>query len=480
MLFNSVEFLFFFPIVTILFFISSHKYRWFILLLASCIFYAAFIPIYILVLFSTILVDYVAGIYIEKNTGYLKRTYLIISLVCNLGILIYFKYYNFFIGSINDVFHYFDQSYQIQLISIILPIGLSFHTFQAMSYTIEVYRGNQKAEKHLGYYALYVMFYPQLVAGPIERPQNILHQFHEVKYFDYDKVVSGLKLMLWGIFKKVVIADRISVLTDLTYGSPHSYSSSVLLVSTILFSFQIYCDFSGYSDVAIGCARVMGFDLMKNFNNPYSSSNISQFWSKWHISLSTWFRDYLYIPLGGNRKSSFITFRNILIVFLLSGLWHGANWTFLIWGGIHGLILIFYNSIIQNSVVNRRLLKYSTYRIMCQIFTFSLVTIAWIFFRAVNLSDAIYILNSVPSGFSSLVFNILNSMSLNSMPVSYSVVIISIVFIALMQLFESYKTFILRFLSDKFYYRWIFYYIIVFTILFFGVFEDRQFIYFQF
>ena len=480
MLFNSVEFLFFFPIVTILFFISSHKYRWFILLLASCIFYAAFIPIYILVLFSTILVDYVAGIYIEKNTGYLKRTYLIISLVCNLGILIYFKYYNFFIGSINDVFHYFDQSYQIQLISIILPIGLSFHTFQAMSYTIEVYRGNQKAEKHLGYYALYVMFYPQLVAGPIERPQNILHQFHEVKYFDYDKVVSGLKLMLWGIFKKVVIADRISVLTDLTYGSPHSYSSSVLLVSTILFSFQIYCDFSGYSDVAIGCARVMGFDLMKNFNNPYSSSNISQFWSKWHISLSTWFRDYLYIPLGGNRKSSFITYRNILIVFLLSGLWHGANWTFLIWGGIHGLILIFYNSIIQNSEVNRRLLKYSTYRIICQIFTFTLVTIAWVFFRAVNLSDAIYILNSVPSGFSSLLFNILNSRSLNSMPVSYSVVIISIVFIALMQLFESYKTIILRFLSDKFYYRWIFYYIIVFTILFFGVFEDRQFIYFQF
>ena len=448
--------------------------------MASCIFYAAFIPIYILVLFSTILVDYVAGIYIEKNTGYLKRTYLIISLVCNLGILIYFKYYNFFIGSINDVFHYFDQSYQIQLISIILPIGLSFHTFQAMSYTIEVYRGNQKAEKHLGYYALYVMFYPQLVAGPIERPQNILHQFHEVKYFDYDKVVSGLKLMLWGIFKKVVIADRISVLTDLTYGSPHSYSSSVLLVSTILFSFQIYCDFSGYSDVAIGCARVMGFDLMKNFNNPYSSSNISQFWSKWHISLSTWFRDYLYIPLGGNRKSSFITYRNILIVFLLSGLWHGANWTFLIWGGIHGLILIFYNSIIQNSEVNRRLLKYSTYRIICQIFTFTLVTIAWVFFRAVNLSDAIYILNSVPSGFSSLLFNILNSRSLNSMPVSYSVVIISIVFIALMQLFESYKTIILRFLSDKFYYRWIFYYIIVFTILFFGVFEDRQFIYFQF
>lgn len=224
----------------------------------------------------------------------------------------------------------------------------------------------------------------------------------------------------------------------------------------------------------------MGFDLMKNFNNPYSSSNISHFWSKWHISLSTWFRDYLYIPLGGNRKSGFITYRNILIVFLLSGLWHGANWTFLIWGGIHGFILIFYNTIIKNSEFNRRLLKYPTYRILCQIFTFSLVTIAWIFFRAVNLSDAIYILNSVPSGFSSLLFNILNSKALNSMPVSYSVVFISIVFIALMQLFESYKTIILRFLSDKFYYRWIFYYIIVFTILFFGVFEDRQFIYFQF
>ncbi len=480
MLFNSVEFLFFFPFVTILFFISPHSYRWFILLVASCVFYSAFIPIYLFVLFFTILVDYIAGLYIEKSTGILKRIYLIISLVCNLGILVYFKYYNFFIGSLNELFSFINLSYNIKLISIILPIGLSFHTFQAMSYTIEVYRGNQRAERHFGYYALYVMFYPQLVAGPIERPQNILHQFHIEKFFEYPKVISGLKLMLWGLFKKVVIADRISVLTDLTYSSPHSHSSLALLLSIILFSFQIYCDFSGYSDIAIGCARVMGFDLMKNFNNPYSSSNISQFWSKWHISLSTWFRDYLYIPLGGNKKSSLITYRNILIVFLLSGLWHGANYTFLIWGGIHGFILIIYNAFIRNSELNKMLLRYNAYKVMSQIFTFSLVSIAWVFFRANNLSDALYILNSIPEGFLTLMTSIINFRISNPIPVSNSVILISITFILLMQFFEMYKSSIVKYLSGNLYYRWIFYYLIVFTILFFGVFEDRQFIYFQF
>jgi D-alanyl-lipoteichoic acid acyltransferase DltB (MBOAT superfamily) len=480
MLFNSIEFLFFFPIVTFLFFSFSHKYRWFVLLSASCLFYSAFIPIYIFILFFTILIDYVAGIYIEKSKLFLRKVYLILSLVCNLGILAYFKYYNFFIDNINSLFTFFDQPSEIKLISIILPIGLSFHTFQAMSYTIEVYRGNQKAEKHFGYYALYVMFYPQLVAGPIERPQNILHQFHKEKFFKYSNVVSGLKLMLLGIFKKVVIADRIAVLTDLTYASPHSYSSLALLLSVILFSFQIYCDFSGYSDVAIGSARVMGFDLMKNFNNPYSSTNISQFWSKWHISLSTWFRDYLYIPLGGNKNGRLITFRNILIVFLLSGLWHGANWTFLVWGGIHGLILIIYNLFVRNSELNNSLLNYKFYRVICIIFNFSIVSVAWVFFRSNNLSDSFYIIKSIPDGIMLFLINFLNFDFQNLLPVSIFVILLSVGFIFLLQFFDSYKLRITKFISYNVYFRWLFYYIIVFSILFFGVFEDKQFIYFQF
>jgi alginate O-acetyltransferase complex protein AlgI len=330
-LFNSLEFIAFFLIVTPLYYLLPHKFRWFHLLVASCWFYMAFVPIYIVILFGTIIIDYVAGILIEQARGNTRKHYLVVSLVANIGVLFVFKYYNFFIGNINDA-----SGLSIPLLTILLPIGLSFHTFQAMSYTIEVYRGNQKAEKHFGIYALYVMFYPQLVAGPIERPQNILHQFHERKYFSYENVVNGLKMIAWGMFKKVVIADRLAVYVNEVFDHHAQYEGIPVIMACVFFALQIYLDFSAYSDIALGCAKTLGFDLMVNFRSPYFARSIAEFWSRWHISLSTWFRDYLYIPLGGNRISKKRTVLNQFIVFMISGFWHGANWTFVFWGFLHG------------------------------------------------------------------------------------------------------------------------------------------------
>jgi alginate O-acetyltransferase complex protein AlgI len=339
MLFNSIEFLIFFPLVTLLFYFLPHRFRWFHLLVASCVFYMFFIPVYILILFFTIIVDYFAGILIENAKGSQRKFYLILSLVANIGVLAVFKYYNFFIGNFNMLAH----QDMLPLLNIILPIGLSFHTFQAMSYTIEVYKGNQKPERHFGIYALYVMFYPQLVAGPIERPQNLLSQFRAKHYFNADSFFDGLRLMLWGFFKKVVIADRIVSYVDAIYGHPSDYMNWLnCLLATFFFTIQIYCDFSAYSDIAIGAAKCMGFDLMTNFKRPYSASNIHEFWGRWHISLSTWFKDYLYIPLGGSRKSKLRKYLNQLFVFLVSGFWHGANWTFILWGAMHGGFNIIY------------------------------------------------------------------------------------------------------------------------------------------
>lgn len=289
MLFNSLHFLCFFVIVTTFYFVLPHRYRWFNLLIASCYFYMAFVPAYILILGGTIIVDYVAGIYIEKSTGYRRKFLLMSSLVANIGVLAVFKYYNFLNQNLSLLLQSVGWSNSLPYLSMLLPIGLSFHTFQAMSYTIEVYRGNQRAERHLGIYALYVLFYPQLVAGPIERPQHILHQFYEKHTFDYVNVTNGLKRMAWGLFKKVVIADRLAMAVNTVYDNPTAFVGMPLIVATVCFAFQIYCDFSGYSDIAIGAAQVMGFRLMKNFDRPYFSTSISEFWRRWHISLSTWF-----------------------------------------------------------------------------------------------------------------------------------------------------------------------------------------------
>ncbi len=399
MLFNSFAFAVFFPVVTAAFFLLPHKWRWLMLLAASCIFYMFFIPAYLLILLFTISVDYFAGILIERSEGAARKRFLLLSIIANVAALGFFKYFNFVNGNLIQLAHFLDWNYPIHNLGIILPIGLSFHTFQSMSYTIEVYRGKYPAEKHYGILALYVMFYPQLVAGPIERPQNLLPQFRQEKHFDYDRAKSGLKLMAWGFFKKMVIADRLAPYVNTAYGAPHDQYGLTMLVATLFFAVQIYCDFSGYSDIAIGAARVMGFKLMTNFNVPYMSKTIKEFWSRWHISLSTWFKDYLYFPLGGNRVSRGRNYLNILIVFLVSGIWHGANWTFVVWGALHGLYQV--ATIMALSLSNRftglqRLNRFPRVTRGAQVLlTFSLVTFAWIFFRADSISTALYIIKVI-------------------------------------------------------------------------------------
>lgn len=381
MLFNSIEFFLFFPLVTALYFLLPHQWRWLMLLIASCVFYMFFVPAYIFILLATIFVDYVAAIQIEKSSKPNARRWLIGSIVSTCLILAVFKYFNFFIDNFNGIASFIGWNYSLNTLSILLPIGLSFHTFQSLSYVVEVYRGNQKAERHFGIYSLYVMFYPQLVAGPIERPQNLLHQFHEEKKFNYEDVAQGLQRMLWGMFKKVVIADNLSSFIGAVYDSSDVVAWYYIATAMVMFSIQIYCDFSGYSDIALGAARVMGFKLMENFRFPYLSQSISEFWSKWHISLSTWFRDYVYIPLGGNRKGLMRAALNTLAVFGISGLWHGANWTFVVWGVMHGVLVIF---------SNRMNIRFSSviWKISATAFTFALVTGAWVFFRADNFGVA--------------------------------------------------------------------------------------------
>ena len=402
MLFNSAAFLIFFPVVTTAYFLMPHRFRWMFLLAASCYFYMAFIPKYILILAITITVDYFAGLGLEKFEGRTKRWVLLASILTNIGMLAFFKYFNFANENLAALANFIGWNYPIQSLSIILPIGLSFHTFQSLSYTIEVYRGRQRAERHFGYLALYVMYYPQLVAGPIERPQNILHQLHEEHHFEYGRVTDGLKRMAWGMFKKVVVADRMVRFVSPVYADPTLYDGPALVLATLAFAIQIYCDFSGYSDIALGSAQVMGVKLMKNFDHPYFAQSISDFWRRWHISLSTWFRDYVYIPLGGNRVSKPRWAFNLFLTFLISGLWHGANWTYILWGALHGTYFVFSaltEPIWQRLSALTRLDQLPKLKsALAMLTTFGLVTFAWIFFRATSLSDALYIARHLVSG----------------------------------------------------------------------------------
>jgi alginate O-acetyltransferase complex protein AlgI len=478
MLFNSLEFILFFIVVTAVFFALPHKYRWFHLLAASCYFYMFFIPVYILILFGTIIIDYFAGIWIEQATGPKRKRLLVLSLITNVGVLAVFKYYNFFLDNINILAGAGEGHSVFPYLSILLPIGLSFHTFQAMSYTIEVYRGNQKAERHFGIYALYVMFYPQLVAGPIERPQNMLHQFHEKKNIDVNNFYIGFKYILWGMFKKVVIADRLAILVNEVFGSPREHNATMLGIAAVFFAVQIYCDFSGYSSIAIGTARVMGFKLMTNFNNPYRSLSISEFWKRWHISLSTWFKDYLYISLGGNRVSVPRWYFNLFLVFLVSGFWHGANWTFIVWGALHGLYLVFgvLTDKFQQQLVNvTRINKLPwLHKMIRVVFVFFLVTIAWIFFRAASVGDAFYIISKI---FSTGWGGFQDSVVFSKFSLLLSVALIIVLFLA------EYK-FVDRLigtrLEERFRSNLAFGIIITSLIFTLGVFQKMSFIYFQF
>lgn len=470
MLFNSLQFIFFFIVVTLAYFSLPHRGRIWLLLLASCYFYAVFQPIYILILFVTIVVDYFAGIWIENAHGRKRKWLLVLSLISNIGFLAYFKYYNFFVENINTIFFHFGSTTQLALLKILLPIGLSFHTFQAMSYTIEVYRGNEKAEKDFAIYALYVMFYPQLVAGPIERPQNVLWQFHKNFSYDFGNLKAGLMRMAWGMFKKVVIADRLAMVVDYSYDNPYDHNGLTLLVATIFFTFQIYCDFSGYSDIAIGAARVMGFKLMENFEAPYFSKSISEFWRRWHISLSGWFRDYLYIPLGGNRVGEFRKYFNLFFVFMMSGLWHGAAWTYIVWGALHGVYLVMAE--LRKRYIPVKAEKYFSEKIINTFnlfFTFLLVMITWVFFRAKGMSNAKVILSKI--------LHLEKYSSVVASPFSINEMLFCWVLIALLLLKDRFQMQIRTENSTQFYLKFT---VLVVLCYFFGVFTSNQFIYFQF
>ena len=403
MLFNSLHYLIFLPIVVGLYYLVPHKWRWLLLLIASYYFYMCWKVVYAILLLISTGVAYGAALGIcRTDNPRTKKIYLWSCITVLLGILFSFKYFNFATASLRDLCAVLDISLQIPISHLLLPIGISFYTFQKISYIVDVYHGKANAEKHFGIFAVYSCFFPQLVAGPIERVKHLLPQFYEKHEFSYDRAVSGLQLILWGLFKKIVVADRLAILVKAVYADPHSYPGLPLMVATFFFAVQIYCDFSGYTDIAIGSARLLGFDLMANFRQPYFSKSIPELWHRWHISLSTWFRDYLYIPLGGNRVTKWRWYYNLFITFFISGLWHGANWTFAAWGALHGCYMVL-DSIfgpgrdwLRSKIKTR--FGQTGFDWVNIAMTFGLTTIAWIPFRAANFGDAWYIFTHLFSG----------------------------------------------------------------------------------
>lgn len=479
MLFNSLEFAIFFPLVALLYFLLPQRYRTIHLLAASCVFYMAFIPAYILILVVTILIDYCAGLLMEKAAGRRRKVILWVSVTSTCLVLFVFKYFYFFTDNFIGMAGLFGWQLTGPSIKIILPIGLSFHTFQSLSYVVEVYRGNQKVERDFITYATFVMFFPQLVAGPIERAHHLLHQFREHHEFEYSRVTSGLKRMAWGFFKKLVVADRLALYVNDVYASPQGHSGLQLTIATVFFAYQIYCDFSGYSDIAIGSARVLGFRLMENFNRPYASQSIGEFWKRWHISLSTWFRDYVYIPLGGNRVSRSRHYGNLLVTFGISGLWHGANWTYVIWGLLNGCYLIIGEAtkvFRQGAWSSGALSGLSAIRpYLALAGTFALTCVAWVLFRANNMADAWYILTHILVDWDFAHIST-EQFLLRQMPVA----IAAIVVLEIAQYVHSRVSLAVLAARLPVIPRWATYATCIMAVIMFGVFRKSQFIYFQF
>ncbi len=433
----------------------------------------SFIPVYILVLLATIVIDYFAGIVIEKSKGKKRRAFLILSIVANVGVLVFFKYFNFLNDNIGFLFDIFHSANPISNLKFFLPIGLSFHTFQAMSYTIEVYRGNQKAERKFGIYALYVMFYPQLVAGPIERPQNIIHQFYEPKKFEYSRVVAGLKIMMWGYFKKLVVADRLSIYVNTVYNNTYHHSGATLFVASIFFWFQIYCDFSGYSDIAIGAAKVKGYNLMENFKRPMFSKGLSEIATRWHISLYSWFRDYVFAPLAkkAKRNKTKLLFY-LILVFMLSGLWHGANWTYIFWGTSIGL------AIVLERLYKSKIKPYKHFKRGWVIFAGTLITglfsvLSCVFFRALTIKDAFHIFKSIFTWKHGNFFK-------GTPPVNFYYCLIAIAILVTVEFFQEFLPHVKVINNNSVVVRYTAYLVLLTIILMIGVFNGNQFIYFQF
>ena len=476
MLFNTIDFAIFMPIVFLLYwfvFKKNFRVQNLFLLFASYSFYACWDWRFLGLIFFSSLIDYLVGRFLVRTEIKSNRKALLVtSLVVNLGVLGVFKYYNFFIESFQGVFSLFGSSLESSSLNILLPVGISFYTFQTLSYTIDVYRRRIEPTDNILSFFTFVSFFPQLVAGPIERASNLLPQFERKRQFDYAKSVDGLRLILIGLFKKMVIADNCALAVNEIFTYCTEYNGSTLFFGAFFFAFQIYGDFSGYSDIAIGSARLLGFDLMQNFKSPYLSRNLGEFWKRWHISLSTWFRDYVYIPLGGNRVSKTKWIRNIFIVFLLSGFWHGANWTFIIWGFIHALFFIPF--IFQKTQVNfnneaDKGRIFPSLKTIIQVgSTFLIVLVAWVFFRAENVSHAILYLNGI------------FSISLFSFPMVSMKLLLFLIVYMVFEWLQRERNHLLEidFISYK-PFRIIIYYSLVFIIFYYGG-DTQPFIYFQF
>jgi D-alanyl-lipoteichoic acid acyltransferase DltB (MBOAT superfamily) len=447
-------------------------------LLASVIFYAAAIPEYLLVLAAMILIDYTAGLVMANAKQPIRTIALWTSIFSNCALLFFFKYAGFFIATCLEPFDIYRAG---DLPQFVLPIGLSFHTFQSLSYVIEVYRGRAPVEYRLDRYALYVLFFPQLVAGPIERPQNLLHQFQIHPRFNPSRFISGSQLVLWGAFKKIVIADRLGYLVDAVYSTPETMSGTALSLATICFAVQIYCDFSGYSDIAIGTARIMGIALMRNFDRPYSSASVTEFWRRWHISLSSWFRDYLYIPLGGNRGSRARQILCIMITFSFSGLWHGANWSFIAWGALNGIFVIFESFFRRASdhTFSSHRQFFNVPKTARQILTFSAICTTWVFFRSKSVSEAMLILSRIFSGSGTFALQEILAPLFTEVDIAISAGAVMALLV-----FERYSKQSFdaaeRVAAMASPLRWAFYISVTLAIFLLGIFDSKTFIYFQF
>ena len=434
MTFNSIEFIIFYPIILLLNYITPLKFRWIPLLALSLYFYLYTSAELIFLIVFTILVSWVCSLIIEQSESkFVKKMCLTVTLLVCLGILAFFKYYNFLADSVAGISGMISGTKPDFSLDLILPVGISFYTFQTLSYAIDVYRGDVKTERHFGYYALFVVFFPQLVAGPIERPDNLIPQLKAEHKWNNEDALAGFKRMVVGFFKKVVVADLLANYVNVIYNDVENATGLGVVIASVMFAVQIYCDFSGYTDIAIGCARIMGYRLMQNFDRPYCAKSIKEFWNRWHLSLSTWFRDYLFFPLGGSRCSTLKRYRNVMIVFLVSGLWHGADWTFVIWGALHGVY-----QVLGYITINARKKMFekfgwnwdSKWHGMLQTaVTFVLADFAWLFFRANNTAELGVLLNRLFTSWSAPMSEVFDTMGLTLTGAVISVLSVAIMVI---------------------------------------------------
>ena len=477
MLFNSFQFFVFFLILIPVYFATPQRFRIWILLLGSYYFYMCWKWNYIFLIVGQTCINYYAGYRIGTTDSVKeKRIWLSWAVAFSLGILFFFKYYNFANESVAALFEAAGVNYLVPHLDIILPVGISFYTFQSLSYTCDVYHGNYGVETNLPRFATYVSFFPQLVAGPIERASHLLDQFRRRTHFDIDRATAGAKLILWGLFKKVVIADRLAVYVNIVYANPERYSGTTLALATVFFAFEIYCDFSGYSDMAIGSAKVLGYDIMENFRLPYFARSFSEFWRRWHISLSSWFFDYVYKPLGGNRVTVNFWIANICIVFLLSGIWHGTNWTFFMWGALHAAFYLVEKALGKmRTRFSSRLEVPGWIETPARILvTFCFVTFAWIFFRAESISDAALIASRIVTDLGGPLYP-------GSSQLTTALSVLLILFLAGVQVFQYKGWAPLYFSKSRFPLpvRWCAYISLVLGIALLGK-SSNEFIYFQF